>query len=540
MLRRIHDPDRGASFVEYGAVIVLVSLIVAGLFISGIPRQISDGIAGAVDDALSGEGTVPEGGAGDGSVGGGSGSPEGEAGGGSDSPGSGSSEGEQPGSEGSGNAPEVEPAPYDPESGEGGAAPAVWTGDDFVVQQTWSFGDAWDWATGGQPAFEFEDHGDYNWDCGWVLHYFCRAGGGIAQGADGVIEDGKTAACHIHLCSHDSFKETWSNTGDGLSALWNDPVGSLGDMWDGMWETPRRNDENLSTGDAFVKDLGYWATQVPGALLKPFRFLGNGGGSSDRGGDGSSDRDRDGTDCSNSFVPGTLVLLANGTTKPIELMTVGDRVLATDPETGEQGPREVTHLITGTGAKTLVEVAVDDGSGKTDSVTATDNHPFWVFDRGWTDAIDLQPGDWLRTSAGVWVQVSTIDSYSTSSQPVHNLTVDDLRAYYVVSGWTSVLVHNSDPCPDWSSNYESAGDLSGKYTEGQSTRDPASQWYHEELSNEELLDSINNASEGDGIAVTPGGTIVGGHHRWDELQTRIQDGRIDPNTSIRIDVYGED
>lgn len=40
----------------------------------------------------------------------------------------------------------------------------------------------------------------------------------------------------------------------------------------------------------------------------------------------------------NSFTPGTLVLLAGGTRKPIEKVQVGDRVLATDPESGETRP----------------------------------------------------------------------------------------------------------------------------------------------------------------------------------------------------------
>jgi hypothetical protein len=101
-------------------------------------------------------------------------------------------------------------------------------------------------------------------------------------------------------------------------------------------------------------------------------------------------------------------------------------------------------------------------------------------------------------------------------------------------GDTPVLVHNT--C--WSTSTEKAADLAGKYKPGQSTRDPASQWYHEELSNEELLNGINNAAEGDGIVVSRNGTILGGHHRWDELQTRINDGRIDPNTEIHIQIYG--
>jgi hypothetical protein len=105
----------------------------------------------------------------------------------------------------------------------------------------------------------------------------------------------------------------------------------------------------------------------------------------------------------------------------------------------------------------------------------------------------------------------------------------------VLAGTTPVLVHNTG-C--WSTTATKAGGLAGKYKPGQSTRDPASQWYHEELSNDDLLNSINNAADGDGIVVSRNGTILGGHHRWGELQTRIGDGRIDPNTGIRIQTYG--
>ncbi|MFI9274550.1 hypothetical protein ACIGXM_28150 [Kitasatospora sp. NPDC052896] len=100
-------------------------------------------------------------------------------------------------------------------------------------------------------------------------------------------------------------------------------------------------------------------------------------------------------------------------------------------------------------------------------------------------------------------------------------------------------MHNTGPGCDLniSPRHEKAGDL-GKYTEGQKTRDPASQWYHEYLSEQELLDGVNEAEPGDGILVSRDGTILGGHHRWDEIQTRVKDGRIDPNEQIRIDVLG--
>ncbi|MER8232585.1 polymorphic toxin-type HINT domain-containing protein [Streptomyces sp. NPDC094049] len=161
----------------------------------------------------------------------------------------------------------------------------------------------------------------------------------------------------------------------------------------------------------------------------------------------ASDDALDGISCAtdNSFVPGTPVLMADGTTKPIEEVANGDQVLATDPETGETASKEVTHTIARTGEKQLVELVVDtDGEkgDKTEKLTATHNHPFWVEStKTWTDATDLRPGDTLRTSAGTYVQVTAITRWTQTSR-VHNLTVADTHTYYVVAGVTPVLVHN--------------------------------------------------------------------------------------------------
>ncbi|MGW4422943.1 polymorphic toxin-type HINT domain-containing protein [Streptosporangium sp. NPDC004631] len=241
----------------------------------------------------------------------------------------------------------------------------------------------------------------------------------------------------------------------------------------------------------------------------------------------------------NSFVPGTLVLMADGTHKPIEQVKTGDKVLATDPDTGKTKAKPVIALITGEGAKNLVQITVDtDGTkgNKTGAIIATDTHPFWVTNlRTWVPATRLTPGAWLRTSTGTHLQITAITKRTVNNQQVHNLTIADIHTYYVAVGEVDVLVHDAG-C--WSTAYENASDLAKKYKEGQSTRDPASQWYHEELSNKELPDAINNAADGDGIVVSRNGRILGGHHRWDELLRRIKGGRIDPKTRVRIDVYG--
>ncbi|NUK67357.1 RHS repeat-associated core domain-containing protein [Streptomyces lunaelactis] len=149
----------------------------------------------------------------------------------------------------------------------------------------------------------------------------------------------------------------------------------------------------------------------------------------------------------NSFIGGTLVTMADGTTVPIDDIEIGDGVLATDPQTGETAKKKVTATILGEGEKKLVRITLDADAGKGHeavSVIATDGHPFWVPDlRKWVDAGDLHPGQWLRTRAGTHVQVTAIKRW-TQQATVYNLTVADIHTYYVLAGDTPVLVHNSN------------------------------------------------------------------------------------------------
>uniref|UniRef100_UPI002739F252 polymorphic toxin-type HINT domain-containing protein n=1 Tax=Symbioplanes lichenis TaxID=1629072 RepID=UPI002739F252 len=150
----------------------------------------------------------------------------------------------------------------------------------------------------------------------------------------------------------------------------------------------------------------------------------------------------------NSFAAGTAVVMADGTTKPIEQVRVGDKVLATDPTTGRTETREVTAQIIGSGTKQMVELTVDtDGTSgdETGTITATEGHPFWAPDLGrWVDAGKLRPGSLLRTSAGTYVQVSATRHW-TADATVYNLTVDGLHTYYVFTAGANVLVHNQGP-----------------------------------------------------------------------------------------------
>jgi hypothetical protein len=119
---------------------------------------------------------------------------------------------------------------------------------------------------------------------------------------------------------------------------------------------------------------------------------------------------------------------------------------ATHERSGETRVETVTAEIKGQGLKHLVKVTIDvDGKKgtKTASVTATDGHPFWVPAlHAWIKATDLKAGQWLRTSAGSYVQITAIDRWTAQAVTVHNMTVSDVHTYYVVAGSVPVLVHN--------------------------------------------------------------------------------------------------
>ncbi|MFF7068680.1 polymorphic toxin-type HINT domain-containing protein [Streptomyces pseudovenezuelae] len=161
---------------------------------------------------------------------------------------------------------------------------------------------------------------------------------------------------------------------------------------------------------------------------------------------GSSKRSAGG--CTQCFLAGTDVLMADGTTKDIENIKLGDEVKATDPRTGETGPRKVTRLIITEHDKHFNElsIATEDGIEK---LTATFEHPFWSpSEDDWVDAGALKPGMTLLTDEGDTVIVTGNRAFTKYAR-TYNLTVDDLHTYYVLAGETPVLVHNSNCGGRW-------------------------------------------------------------------------------------------
>ena len=152
--------------------------------------------------------------------------------------------------------------------------------------------------------------------------------------------------------------------------------------------------------------------------------------------------------CRNSFVAGTLVLMADGTTKPIEELQLGELVVATDPTTGASSPSGVVATILGSGPKELVDITLDLGDGMGATVTATDNHPFWNHgDQQWQPADTLHVGDVLLAADGTTVTITGIGRRSVRLAAVYNLTIADIHTYHVLAGDMPILVHNDGYTP---------------------------------------------------------------------------------------------
>ena len=174
------------------------------------------------------------------------------------------------------------------------------------------------------------------------------------------------------------------------------------------------------------------------------------------------------------FVAGTPVVMADGSRKPIEQVTVGEEVLAHNPATGSEEPRVVVEALVHEEVGTW-RVSTSDGG----SVTTTATHPFLVEDGGWVAARDLRPGDRLHraipgaggtpeergtpgaaapdgapdvaasdgapdVAASDGAPVTVVSVVPTGQEAtVHNLHVAGLHSYYVVTtSGTPVAVHN--------------------------------------------------------------------------------------------------
>jgi hypothetical protein len=134
------------------------------------------------------------------------------------------------------------------------------------------------------------------------------------------------------------------------------------------------------------------------------------------------------------FVPGTLVWTQAGPVA-IELVDVGDLVLAQNPHTGELDYRPVLAVTIGK------PVTVHELRLREETIGTTRGHRFWLPGRGWEMAKHLGPAARLLALGGS-VEVESVGDGPTLS--CHNLVVDEFHTYFV--GQSRLLVHDIT-CP---------------------------------------------------------------------------------------------
>jgi len=143
------------------------------------------------------------------------------------------------------------------------------------------------------------------------------------------------------------------------------------------------------------------------------------------------------TSCVNSFTADTPVTLADGRQEPIKDVKVGDKVLATDPQTGVTKAEPVVALIRHSGQHAIVLVTLADGS----VLDATSGHKIWdATQHTFVNAGELRAGDQIETDTGGLITVASLTGYS-ADLTAYNLQISTIHTYY--AGTTPVLVHNS-------------------------------------------------------------------------------------------------
>lgn len=131
------------------------------------------------------------------------------------------------------------------------------------------------------------------------------------------------------------------------------------------------------------------------------------------------------------FVAGTPITMADGSTRPIEAVRVGEMVMAFDVERGETRVAPVV--------RTFIHKSVEGTVRMDNGLELTPNHPVFAGGR-WVRADQVGPGDALVRLEGGGSVLATVGSIMSvpGTQTVYNLEVARYHDYFA----GGVLVHN--------------------------------------------------------------------------------------------------
>ena len=134
------------------------------------------------------------------------------------------------------------------------------------------------------------------------------------------------------------------------------------------------------------------------------------------------------------FVAGTQVLTENGM-RNIEDIKIGDKVYSINIDTNQKELKKVISIFEGY-ANEVYEITING-----EQIVATPKHKFYIIDKGWIKASELEEGDKVSAKDSE-LEIEKINhTYYEKRIPIYNLTVEDFHTYVITK--YEILVHNA-------------------------------------------------------------------------------------------------
>ena len=133
------------------------------------------------------------------------------------------------------------------------------------------------------------------------------------------------------------------------------------------------------------------------------------------------------------FVAGTIITLANGLTKVIEDVVIGEEVM-TFNESSKENELGVVGDLKKHEVNSVVKLSFEDGN----IITTTEEHPFFVLGKGWVLAKELSNGDNCMKSDNTNSVISNTEVLNETHVVYNLLSVSSNHNFYA----NGILVHN--------------------------------------------------------------------------------------------------
>jgi hypothetical protein len=185
------------------------------------------------------------------------------------------------------------------------------------------------------------------------------------------------------------------------------------------------DDSTYSKGNE-GSDLSYTFTDLSGDSSYMIKII-----ATDAVGNSTTVTTTAGTQC---FLAGTQVLTQDGM-KNIEDIQIGEMVYSINTDNNARELKEVTNIFNGS-TDEVYELTIGDEVVKT-----TPKHQFYIVDKGWVRAYDLEVGDRISAKDDDSLVITSIEhKFYEESIPVYNLTVEGYHTYLITQ--YELLVHN--------------------------------------------------------------------------------------------------